>query len=565
MQIDARLTYNKVRFDQEAEAHLVVSLTAPGGKVEDRRPPLCIVPLLDLSSSMDGDKLAYAKKSLIKLIDHLSPNDYCGLVTFSYQARLVQKPVRCTAEAKDELKRKVGGLKASGATNIGDALLEGFKVANDMDLANEVLTRVILFTDGAANTGPAKTPGDILALVGPNIGIASVSAFGYGPDAEQDFLRSLSQSGRGNYSFVANPDDALSAFGKELGGLLSTYGTNLVLELSPLAGHQIAQVISDVEAEEEALGQVVIKIPDILAEETRHLVVAVKLQEQKNAFPREVNVFDVKLGYDTLDANLRRERNSLEAKAKIQFVKEGEEQKAADPELDRIVGLAQIVRAQIEAEEHAKKGEYNEASAVMDNISKSIGSRGYADLGVVAHNMSNRFATRAAYTGSSSYLASFARGATRGMGGTYDVSAARDLRTVGVASFDNSVQASVAASFTDDQPEADAPPMPRLVQDFQDYLDSVGNGVDNSGFTIGDPVGNHGITIGGPVTIGDPAGTVGWGTSQNTSVTAPQTPPVVHAIMTPFVIRPEPAVAPEKPKGKAKARKRKITQKSNRW
>ncbi len=450
MKVEANLTFNKIRFDQEFDAHLVVSLTAPEAAVSAKRPRLCIVPLLDVSPSMAGLKLDYAKRSLSKLIDHLSPADYCGLVKFSRTAETVAHPIAVTAEAKEDLKRKVAALTVSGSTNIADALLTGLSVANNMDLSADVITRVILFTDGEANVGPAITPADILNLLSPNIGIASVSAFAYGDGAQQEFLGNLAKQGGGNYAYVQNPDDALSAFGKELGGLLSTYATNLVIDVSPLAGHQITQIVSDVDGEEEDMGQVTLKIPDILTDETRHIILGIKLKEQKNAFPRPVNVLDVRVDYDILDVNSRKERKSIEEKVKAQFVKAGEEQAKADPVLDRIVGLAQIVRAQIEAEEHAKSGNFVAASGTMASASAQVKSRGLVDLGIVASNVGNRMGSPTQYAASSAYLTSFTRGATRGVGvASYDAHAADDLKSLGL-SLSNTTQSHVSDSFAND-------------------------------------------------------------------------------------------------------------------
>lgn len=445
MKMNARLTFDKIQSDQDVVAHLVLSLTAPPVNVEDKRPPLCIVPLIDVSPSMQGEKLMYAKRSLLKLIDHMAPNDYCGLVSFSGRATVESEPVLCSKEAKDELKKKVEQLRVSGATNIADALLEGFRLANGMDLSAEVITRVILFTDGMANTGPVTSAEDIVALAKSNLGISSVSAFGYGSDVHQDFLLDLSKQGKGNYAFVENPDDALSAFGKELGGLLSTYANNLMIDVEPLAGHSISQVVSDVEAEEDGLGHVVLKISDILSEETRNIVLAVKFAPSK-AGPRAVNVFDVKMGYDTLDANLKREHHNTTAKAKVQFVKEGEVQTTATPELDRIVGLAEVVRAQIEAEKHAKLGNYDAAALVMTNISDHVGSRGLNDIGIAARSLGQKVGSRAAYFENSAYLAGFSSGATRGVGGTYGSVVSADLGNLGVC-MSNTAQAATASSF----------------------------------------------------------------------------------------------------------------------
>ena len=71
MKIDARLTFDKIRHDQDKTAHLVLTLTAPTKAGEEARQNLCVVPVIDVSGSMAGEKLEYAKRSALKLIDHL--------------------------------------------------------------------------------------------------------------------------------------------------------------------------------------------------------------------------------------------------------------------------------------------------------------------------------------------------------------------------------------------------------------------------------------------------------------------------------------------------------------
>ena len=450
MKIEARLTYDKVRFDQEFDAHLVVSVTAPTVAVSDKRAPLCIIPVIDVSPSMAGPKFEYAKKSVLKLIDNLQGGDYCGLLKFSAHAEVVIRPEKITPESKELLKSKVGDLRLGSATNIADALLKGLEIANAMDLPAEVTTRVILFTDGQANTGIVTKSPDILRLVEPNMGLATVSAFGYGSDADQDLLSNIAKLGKANYAFVSNPDDALTAFGKELGGLLSTYATDLVLDVAPLAGHQVLKVISDVEADESDIGgEVTIKIPNLLGEETRHIVMGIKLAPQKNSFPRAVNVFDVKLAYDILDPTARKERKDADTKVKVQFVKPGEEQDKPNKEIDKVVGLAQVVRAQIEAEEMAKKGDFSAAVYHMQNAGDDVKSRGLVGVSALASSVGSRLVAPGIYANSSSYLRSVAGGVTRGVGvASYDSSAAFDLQEQGLQ-LNNSVQSSTSASFAD--------------------------------------------------------------------------------------------------------------------
>lgn len=449
MKIDARLTHEKLRHDQDNDTHLVLTLTAPALVQTQKRPRICIIPVLDISPSMAGSKIEYAKRSIEKLIDHLAPDDYCGLVVFDRTARIVEKPRKVSLDTKQDLKRKLTNLPLGSGTNIADALLVGLEVANKMDLGGEIITRVILFTDGEANCGPAIATADILRLVEPNRGVATVSAFGYGQDANQQLLSEMAKLGRANYAFVENPDDALTAFGKELGGLISTYATNIEIRVSPLDDHTISDVISDVDVEEEKVGHdVTIKLPDILAEETRHIVIAVKLKAQGSGGPRAVNVFEVKAGFDTLDANSHKERKGTEAKAKTQFVKKGDEQAKPDEELDKIVGLAEVIRAQIEAEVEAKKGNFRAAQQRMNNVQASVGSRGHQHLQQLTSNISSRLDNSVNYNSGGSYLASVSRGGTRGFGvASYEVSAAADLGHVGVV-MSNSVQASTSTAFS---------------------------------------------------------------------------------------------------------------------
>jgi len=451
MKVEARLTFDKIRCDQDTDAHLVISLTAPSIEEQVKRPALCIIPLIDVSASMQGQKIEYAKRSVAKLIEHLGAEDYCGLVKFSETAEVIQRPVKITTESKETLKRKVTELQIGSATNIADALLLGLDIGNKADLPGSVIVRVILFTDGQANRGSATNLQDLVKLIDGNLGSCTASAFGYGKDADQNLLGELAKKGSGNYAFVQNPDDALTAFGKELGGLLSTYATNLSIHVSAAWEHEIVDVISDVDSEEDKVSEgVYIKIPDILAEETRHIVFGVKLKAPKAGGPRAVNLFNVKAGWDILDVNSKKERKSAEVKANAQFVKSGEEQATTDKDLAQIVSLAQVVRAQIEAEEKAKKGDFQGAVRHMTNAAVQLGIHGQQQAAYIAHQVSARLGSAAQYATNAGYLRSVATGGTRGYGGaSYDAQAAVDLGNAGVV-LCNSTQTSTSSSFTGD-------------------------------------------------------------------------------------------------------------------
>lgn len=415
MDISARFDFEKVVFDKENDVNLVVSLKAPKKDWEKNRAPICILPVVDVSGSMSGDRIDYVRKSLYKLVDHLQPGDFMGLVTFTTDVRTICKIREVTETVKASLKAEIGKLQAESSTNFAGGMLEGLKHLNQGDLPANLILRAIMFTDGAANCGPASDADGIVSLLTANLGKATVSAFGYGSDCRQELLQAVARAGKGNYAFIKNPDDAASAFAKELGGLLSTYAQNLELNLRPHNGHRITKTVSDVDAKEDGK-RVIVKIPDILASEERHLVFKMELTEQTQALPRELNVVEVTATYDMIEADGTRSSKTENVKAKILFVKKGEEQEKATPEVDKIVGLAQLIEAQIEAEKHARAGQYHAASARMDHMQMDFESRGLGLVAAAAAYVSTSVSGAQEYKTKGGILRSMQSGGTRGYG-----------------------------------------------------------------------------------------------------------------------------------------------------
>ncbi len=422
MKIQTRFTHDKVRFDKPNDIHLVVSLKAPKLDWETKRPPVCIIPIIDVSGSMAGEKLDYAKKTLLKLVDHLRPGDYCGLGAFATEIHEIQAPIEMTQASKDALKNRIGDLHTTSSTNFSGGLELGLRWGSKVDVGKDMLVRVIMLTDGCANHGVTSAEG--LAKIVDTRGKTTVSCFGYGTDANQELLADLAKRGGGNYAFIKHPDEALSAFGKELGGLLSTYAQGIVIDLAPHNGHKIEEVISDVDVDEKE-GKVIVKLGDILSEEERHVVIALKLSEQAQALPREMNIVDVKIDYDLL-VDGKREHRQVEQKAKLRFVKEGEEQD--------------------------KKGDFKGAGARMDAMAVALNSRGHDKLGAFAKGIQSRVVSHASYASSQGYLRSSKGYSARGMSvSKMDGDLEREIVSSGLGAdfaMANAAQHSTASSFS---------------------------------------------------------------------------------------------------------------------
>lgn len=435
MEIQARFTHNRLDYTQDSNPHLVLTLTAPALDWVTQRPKVCITPVIDLSGSMDGGKLEYAKKSMLKLVDQLQPGDFSGLVAFESKAHVLVKPAEVTAAFKTKLRNAIERLSTMGGTNYADGMLRALEVIQKLDLPATYLKRAIMFTDGQPTEGVLDLNA-ILRLLEQKRSSVTMSAFGYGNigggvwgGCDQEFLTRFATTGAGNYAYVKDPDDALAAFGKELGGLLSTYATDLRVEIEPVHGHHITKTVTDIPTT-ELVGQTEFKVPDILSEESRHFVFETKILKQNKSFPRDATIFKIRLAYDILTEDGKRETRTTETTARLRFVKPEDADKAPDKAVDEIVGLHQVIRTQLDAEEQAKKGEFQTAGDLMEQLQKSLQGRGHAGIAKSAGNVRRRLASHAVYADASSqgYLNSFRAGGTRAYGtSSMDADAQQDL------------------------------------------------------------------------------------------------------------------------------------------
>ncbi|MFL5271677.1 MAG: vWA domain-containing protein [Anaeromyxobacteraceae bacterium] len=453
----AQLTYEKLRFDEAKDLHLVVTLTAPRTAWQAKRPRICVIPVIDVSGSMQGAKLHYAKQSVLKLVDHLAPGDLCGVVTFTDEVRTIAPPAELTQARKDALKAAVGELATQGSTNFAGGLLAGLECAARVQVPPGTVKRVIMFTDGHANVGVATKGPELLRLLDAHLGDASVSAFGYGDDADQELLRDLATRGKGNYAFVQNPEDAITAFARELGGLLSTYARDVDVAVRPAPGARLLGVVSDVDATPDG-GGVHLRIADLLSEEVRHLVLGVALPAA--AAPGRAPVALVEVRYKVVDPDSARSREErFEVAVEVERVPAGEEQRAPTPAVDEVVALAELVRAQIEAEEQARRGAFATARDVMHTLHVALHARGRGAAADACARVLATFADRAAYEDSGSFRTSMKSGVTRGSRGMKHRDAEVLLRKSGVA-LSTAAQDVMAERFREDDPKPPAPPAP---------------------------------------------------------------------------------------------------------
>jgi Ca-activated chloride channel family protein len=194
------------------------------------RPPLDLAVVVDVSGSMQGQKMEYTKQGLELLVDGMRDGDRLALISYSDGAAVLGEllPVE---EQRAELRRAIRGLVARGGTNIAAGLELGYlELLGAFDEASAGRERrVILLSDGVPTVGNTFTP-DILELSASyNSEGIGLSTIGLGSDFNIELMRGLSLQGDGNFYFVEDAGAVNEVFEEELSFFLVPVALDLEL------------------------------------------------------------------------------------------------------------------------------------------------------------------------------------------------------------------------------------------------------------------------------------------------------------------------------------------------
>jgi Ca-activated chloride channel family protein len=192
-------------FDEDGSFLLLVT---PPREAEERVDK-DVVLVLDVSGSMDGEKLAQAKAAAGYVLENLGSGDRFNIVAFSSATRLfAAQPA--PAERRSEGQTFLRKLTAQGSTDINRALLEAI-AGSDPDRP----TVLIFLTDGLPTVGETD-PDRILANVAADAAKSiRLFAFGVGDDVDTMLLDELSNGQRGTTAYVRTGqkiDEEVSGF-----------------------------------------------------------------------------------------------------------------------------------------------------------------------------------------------------------------------------------------------------------------------------------------------------------------------------------------------------------------
>ena len=193
---------------------LQLGLNSPLAADPGSRPPLTLAVVVDVSGSMQGQKLQFVQDGLELLIDGMHDDDRISLVSYSDAATVVAETTDI-ADHRAQLREAVRGLVANGSTNLSEGLLAGYaEVLSNYDSARQ--NRVILLSDGNPTAGLTATS-QILDMSRPyNSDGVGLTTIGLGQDFNIALMRDLALQADGNFYFLEDAGAVSEVFTEEL-------------------------------------------------------------------------------------------------------------------------------------------------------------------------------------------------------------------------------------------------------------------------------------------------------------------------------------------------------------
>jgi Ca-activated chloride channel family protein len=232
---------------------------------------------------MSGAKLEQAREGASWVFGLLEPDDYVGIVSFDEDARVTMRPTRWGDTSREAAMDHVEKLSAGGGTDMYEGLSLSMDALQSLSFRPETenaVRRILLLSDGKDNEHD-PTDFETLARDIDESGIRIQSA-GIGPEYEEETIRTLGTTARGEWTHLEKAGDIEEFFGSAVEQAGQVVAPDAKLELDAARGVEIFDVYralpqaqdADLEWEDNTA---VVRLPDLAERERQRVVMKVQV------------------------------------------------------------------------------------------------------------------------------------------------------------------------------------------------------------------------------------------------------------------------------------------------
>eukprot|EP01097_Dermamoeba_algensis_P000493 TRINITY_DN1170_c0_g1_i1.p1 TRINITY_DN1170_c0_g1~~TRINITY_DN1170_c0_g1_i1.p1 ORF type:complete len:525 (-),score=148.31 TRINITY_DN1170_c0_g1_i1:49-1623(-) len=281
LNLKATVEYDAHPLKGNSELFSILSLIAPEKVVKSAsRAPLDLVVVVDTSGSMQGEKIQLVQETLHFLCKQLAATDRLAVISFTSAPTRVTHLRLMTSNGKEQMKKVVDSLYASGGTDIGVAVKEGMKLLKERETENTI-SSILLLSDGQGGSITKQEIDEYLP------GGTTIHSFGYGSDHDARVLYGIAEGANGTFTFVENNEKLGEAFAGCLGGLLSVAVQQVEVTLEVQAPHKLNKVHTTYPVTVDN-SSAKIKVSDLLEGEKKDILFSVELAGSSSEKEKDV-------------------------------------------------------------------------------------------------------------------------------------------------------------------------------------------------------------------------------------------------------------------------------------
>lgn len=258
----------------------------PAGEAAAPRLPHALALVIDRSGSMQGKPLAEARRCAEFVVSRLTSTDVLALVQFDNRVERLWPAV--PLGDGESVRSAIARIEAGGTTNLHGGWLYGAESL--AGVAGEGLKRVILLSDGCANSGVTETSDIAEQCAQWAASGISTSTYGLGNGFNEDLMVEMARAGGGSHYYGDTADDLMEPFEREL-DLISQLALRRPLLRINTSGGVVCQVrntlvrtpdgawyLPDVAYGSEAWALLSLTIPESVAAEPGALASLIEVQ-----------------------------------------------------------------------------------------------------------------------------------------------------------------------------------------------------------------------------------------------------------------------------------------------
>jgi Ca-activated chloride channel family protein len=178
------------------------------------KKPVDLVVVMDTSGSMQGDKIASARNSLMQFINLLDERDRLELIVFNSDI-ITLTELSPVGEKRQQVLNRVSGIVEGGGTRLYDTVQEAYKSLENKGDQSHIRSIVVL-SDGQ-DTESSMSIDDVINQIGATGEEAgsSIKVFtiAFGDDADKDILKQIAES-TGGKQYESDPKTINKVYGE---------------------------------------------------------------------------------------------------------------------------------------------------------------------------------------------------------------------------------------------------------------------------------------------------------------------------------------------------------------